>query len=107
MVLGRKYPDAPRSFRTPFYPVPQIVGVAACGWMIFGIHPDPAVRTTIWLSAAGIAAVILLYGVVWLRFVKRLPLFEAVPLDEELETIHRRSEAEERDLGGEPVGREA
>lgn len=98
MVLRRKYPNARRSFKTPFYPVPQIVGIIACVFMIANIHPDAGMRTTVWLSAAAIALVILLYGVIWLRFVRRLPLFEAVSLEEELDTIRRRSEAESAEL---------
>lgn len=92
IVLRRKYPDARRTFKTPLYPVPQLIGIAACIFMIVNIHPDPGTRTTVLVSAAITALIILLYGVVWLRFVKRLPLFEAVPLEEELETIRRRSE---------------
>ncbi|WP_166354081.1 APC family permease [Phytoactinopolyspora limicola] len=80
IVLRRRYPHARRGFRTPLYPLPQIMGIAMCGWMIVNIHPDPSMRTTVWLGAAGCAAVILGYAVVWLKIVKRLPFFTPAPL---------------------------
>ncbi len=60
--------------------------------MIFSVHPDPATRNTIWLFAGLSALVILVYAVVWLKFVKKLPLFEPVPLDEEMKIIREHSE---------------
>lgn len=95
MVLRRKYPDIRRGFRTPFYPLPQIIGIAACLWMIIGIHPDPGTRLVVWLSTGGIAVVMFAYAVVWLKFVKQLPLFKPVPLEEEIEAIQQRSEVPE------------
>ena len=92
IVLRRKYPDARRPFKTPFYPVPQVLGIAACVYMIFSVHPDPATRNTIWLFAGLLALVILVYAVVWLKFVRKMPLFAPVPLDEELKIIREHSE---------------
>ena len=103
MVLRRKYPEARRPFKTPFYPAPQIIGIAACVYMIFNVHPDPAMRNTIWLFAGLGTLAILLYGVVWLKFVRKLPLFEAVPLDKELKVIRDRTEpAGAEELEGQP-----
>lgn len=94
IVLRHKYPDAHRSFKTPLYPVPQIVGIAACVWMIVGIHPDPGLRATAWIGAGAFTLVIVAYAVIWLKFVKGIPLFEAVPLDEEMKLIRERTEDE-------------
>ena len=80
IVLRRRYPDAPRGFRAPLYPLPQIVGIAACVWMIVSIHPDSGVRTTVWLGAAGCTAVILGYAFVWLKLIKKVPFFAPTPL---------------------------
>lgn len=94
IVLRSKYPEAARGFRTPFYPVPQIVGIAACIWMIIGIHPDPGMRATAWFGAGAFTLAIIAYAVIWLKFVKGIPLFKAVPLDEEMKVIHERTESE-------------
>lgn len=94
IVLRHKYPDAQRGFKTPLYPVPQIVGIAACVWMIVGIHPDPGMRATAWVGAGAFTLVIVAYAVIWLKFVKGIPLFKAVPLDEEMKLIRERTEAD-------------
>lgn len=40
IALRRRYPDAHRPFRTPFYPLPQLFGIAG---MVFAIwHVSPA-----------------------------------------------------------------
>ncbi|MQA09037.1 MAG: amino acid permease [Pseudonocardiaceae bacterium] len=80
IVLRVRYPSAPRGFRTPLYPVPQILGIGACVWMIVSIHPDAEMRTTIWLGALLCTAVILGYAFVWLKLVKRVPFFAPAPL---------------------------
>ena len=60
--------------------------------MIFSVHPDPAMRNTIWLFAGLSALAIVAYAVVWLKFVRGLPLFKPVPLDEEMKIIREHSE---------------
>lgn len=105
IVLRRKYPDARRPFKTPFYPVPQVLGIAACVYMIFSVHPDPAMRNTIWLFAGLCTLAILAYAVIWLKFVKKLPLFKPVPLDEEMKFISEHSEPVESETSAaEEVG---
>ncbi|MBU2602368.1 MAG: APC family permease [Actinobacteria bacterium] len=91
IVLRRRYPNVPRSFKTPGYPVPQIIGIAAAVYMIATIHPDPAMKYKIWLGALGVSAVVLAYGIIWLK-AKGMPLFTPVPLEAELEMIRQRSE---------------
>ncbi len=81
IVLRFKYPNAPRGFRTPFYPLPQVIGITACVWMILSIHPDADTRWTVWLGAAGATVVIVGYAFVWLRMVKKVPFFAPAPLD--------------------------
>ena len=98
IVLRSKYPNVRRTFKTPLYPVPQIIGLAACAWMIVTIHPDPQIRNTVLISVALISAAIFAYGVIWLKFVKKLPLFTPVPLEEEIEVIRQRSEAEREEI---------
>lgn len=80
IVLRYRYPNVHRAFRTPLYPLPQIIGIAACIGMIVGIHPDAEMRTTVWLGAACCTAVILGYAFIWLKLVKKVPFFTPTPL---------------------------
>jgi APA family basic amino acid/polyamine antiporter len=40
MYLRYYHPDIPRSFKTPFMPVVPLLGIAACGYLIYGIGWD-------------------------------------------------------------------
>ena len=90
IVLRKKYPEANRPFKTPLYPLPQIIGIIACIYMIYTLYVDMQVLK-ISLIVIG---VIILFGVVYLKINKQ-DLFTPVPLDEMLAKINSRSEAEE------------
>ncbi|MBZ9558030.1 MULTISPECIES: APC family permease [unclassified Modicisalibacter] len=80
MILRKRYPDIHRPFSTPFFPIPQIVGIAACIYMIVTIHPDGAMKTQIYAIAGGFMAVIVVYAIAWLKY-KKIPLFSPTPLE--------------------------
>lgn len=81
MILRRRYPQVHRAFRTPFFPIPQLVGIAACLYMIVTIHPDSAMKMQIYAIAGGFMAVIVAYAVIWLKH-KQVALFTPTPLEQ-------------------------
>ncbi|MGO0061358.1 APC family permease [Brevibacillus fluminis] len=87
IVLRVKYPKAVRPFKTPLYPLPQIIGIVACMYMIYTQYQDPTVLT---ISLYVIAA-ILIFGIVYLKMTGQ-KLFEPVPLEKIYEGIRKRSE---------------
>lgn len=87
IVLRIKYPDAVRPFKTPLYPIPQIVGIIACMYMIYTQYQDPRVLT---ISLYVIAAIIL-FGIIYLKATGQ-KLFEPVPLEKVYDGIRKRSE---------------
>lgn len=89
IVLRKRYPDAKRPFKTPLYPLPQIVGILACVYMIYTLYVDLQVLKISLI----IIAIILAFGVVYLKF-NNQNLFTPVPLDEMLDKINSRSESE-------------
>lgn len=86
IVLRVRYPKVHRPFRSPVFPVPQILSMGAMVYMIYAVHPDPAIRDAVWLRAGIIMAAIVVYAIAWLAF-KKKPLFKPVPLDELMERI--------------------
>lgn len=98
IVLRRRYPNAHRPFKTPFYPLPQILGIASCAYLIIFIVPDLSQRLVIWGVAAVILLAIALFGVIWLRL-NRLPLFTPTDLVHTQNNIVVRSEAVEQEAG--------
>lgn len=49
IILRKTAPDLPRQFKTPFVPVVPILGMIACGAMIFGLGAENWIRLIVWL----------------------------------------------------------
>lgn len=80
LILRRKYPEIDRPFKAPFTPYLQIAGILSCVYMIATIHPDPVLKRQIYAIAGGFTVSICLYAFIWLKM-KKIPLFQPVPLD--------------------------
>ncbi|MFT4128275.1 MAG: amino acid permease [Gordonia sp. (in: high G+C Gram-positive bacteria)] len=61
IILRRTMPDLPRPFKVPGYPVTPILSVAACLWILSGLHPVTFLFFGLWLAAA------LVFYVLWGR----------------------------------------
>jgi len=81
MVLRYRYPDVHRPFRSPLYPVPQVVGVLGMGTAIYYVSPSEDVTLQIFLSAGGVLGLISVAAIIWLKFFMRKPLFKPEPLE--------------------------
>lgn len=92
IVLRRRYPNAHRPFKTPLYPVPQVLGIASCIYLIVFIVPDMQQRIVVWSSAGVILGAIALFAVIWLKR-NRLPLFTPTDLTHTQNNIVIRSES--------------
>jgi amino acid transporter len=91
IILRKRFPKARRPFKTPFFPIPQIIGILSCVYLIVFVTPDLSERLVIWGVAAVILAAIALFGIIWLRL-NRLPLFTPTDLEQTQENIVGRSE---------------
>lgn len=49
IVLRKKQPDLPRSFKTPLVPLIPLLGIAACMFMMFFLPLDTWLRLIIWM----------------------------------------------------------
>ncbi|MES2826577.1 MAG: amino acid permease [Bacteroidota bacterium] len=50
IILRKTNPELPREFKTPWVPVVPILGVIACGAMIFGLGWENWLRLFVWLA---------------------------------------------------------
>lgn len=82
IILRVKYPDAPRSFKTPLYPLPQLLGIAAMIYMMINIFPDPVMKAAIYRLALIFLALAAVWAAVWVGVIQKKPLFAPVPLNE-------------------------
>ncbi len=60
IVLRKTQPDLPRPFRTPLVPLVPLLGIAICGYMMYGLPLDTWLRLLIWLAIG--LSIYFLYG---------------------------------------------
>ncbi len=87
LVLRTKYPKQPRPFKTPLYPLPQMIGIVMCVYMIYTLYADPQVL----VISLIVSSLIVIFGVIYLRATGQ-ELFKPVPLEKIYEGIRKRSE---------------
>lgn len=88
LIMRRKMPKAPRSFRTPFAPVTPVIGIIGTAYMIFAISPEPDTRNRIWLFAAVIFTVLCIYAVLWIKLKMKIPVFRSIPIEKVMAMEH-------------------
>ena len=85
IVLRRRYPALDRPFKTPFYPLPQLIGIAGMLYAIRYASPAPEMTGQVFT----IAGLTLLAGAVlaaiWVKLVMKKGLFEPEPADRHLD----------------------
>lgn len=85
VLLRWRRADLPRAFRSPWFPLPQLVssiGILLAIWYITPIGMDPR---SIYVPFGLMLGLTALYALVWTRFVQRVPPFEAVAVEAVLE----------------------
>ena len=84
LILRRRLPKAPRSFKVPCGPLFPLIGIAGTAYMILNISTDPAERNMIWL-VTGITFLILeVYSFFWIKYKMKMPVFKSVPMEKVL-----------------------
>ncbi|HBZ93535.1 MAG TPA: amino acid transporter, partial [Pseudomonas sp.] len=81
IALRRRYPDLKRPFRTPFYPLPQLLGIVGMLISIYYASPTPEMTEAIFTSAGVVLGLVSIIAVVWIKLVMRKPLFTPEPLE--------------------------
>ena len=82
LILRRRLPKAPRTFKLPFGPVIPIIGILGNAFMIWNIDPDPAVKQKIYLIFLIVLVILSVYAVIWIGLVIKRPLFKAYQIKE-------------------------
>ncbi|KMK10773.1 APC family permease [Pluralibacter gergoviae] len=80
LVLRKRYPDQARPFRTPFYPLPQIIGIVGMLYALWNISPSAEQSRRIYEVAGMVLGTVAIVAIVWIKCVMRKPLFKPEPL---------------------------
>lgn len=77
LVLRMRFPDLNRPYKTPFYPIPQILGVIAMVYVMLNNSPSPEMTSTVFSITGGILLLISVIAAVWVKCYMKRGLFEA------------------------------
>ena len=81
LILRKKLPRAPRSFKVPCGPLFPLIGIIGTSYMIFYISTDPHERLMIWLITGVTLIVLGTYAFFWTKYKMKMPVFKAVPIE--------------------------
>lgn len=81
ILLRKKYPDQKRPFKTPLYPLPQILGILAMGYAIWYNSPSPEISRQVYINSALMFTGISVYAFFWVKYKMKKGLLEAEPMD--------------------------
>ncbi len=84
IVMRNRSPNLERPYKTPGYPIPQIVGSLGMLYAIWQIWGDIVTKMMIYQYAAIALVVCIVYALIWVKFVMKRKLFEPMSLEEEM-----------------------
>jgi amino acid transporter len=84
MILRKRYPAFARPFRTPLYPLPQVLGIVGMGLAIWYNSPSEDISRQVYINSALIFTLISGYAFCWVRFNMKKGLLDPEPIDEAL-----------------------
>ncbi|MFI3205936.1 MAG: APC family permease [Clostridia bacterium] len=82
LVLRKKLPKAPRTFKVPLGPVIPILGIAGNLFMIWNIDGDPEVKGQIYLITFILFAIISVMAILWIKLALKRKLFKPYEVKE-------------------------
>jgi amino acid transporter len=82
MVLRIKYPRFKRPFKSPLFPLFQIIGIIGMCYAIWNNSPSPEMTTRIYINAGIILGIIGIYAFFWVKLKMKKRLFEVEPIEE-------------------------
>lgn len=81
MILRKRLPKAPRTFKIPFGILLPLIGALGTLWMIWNISGDMETRLNVYKLCLIMFIALGVYAFVWLKFVVKRPLFKSIPLE--------------------------
>lgn len=76
IVLRMRMPKHKRPYKTPFYPLPQIVGIIAMTYVALNNSPSPDMTKMVYGIAGSMLLVICVIGALWVKYYMKRGLFE-------------------------------
>ena len=81
LILRKRLPKAPRSFKVPCGKLFPIIGIIGTVYMVLHISSDPIERNQIWFVTAAAFLVLAIYSFFWIKYKMKMKVFKSVPLE--------------------------
>ncbi|OYU71873.1 MAG: APC family amino acid permease [Burkholderiales bacterium PBB5] len=91
--LRLKRPDLARAYRSPWFPLPQVLASAGIVVAIAFITPPTMKARDVYGPFFAMLGLVALYALVWTRFVQHQPLFRPASVEQVMEGEFRRAKA--------------
>jgi amino acid transporter len=82
IVLRFKYPHFKRPFRTPWYPLPQIIGIAGMVYALIYNSPSAALANKVYINSAVLVGAAVIYAFFRVKYVMKTRLFKPEPIEQ-------------------------
>lgn len=76
IILRRKYPNYSRPFKSPLFPILQIIGIAGMTYAFFNNAPTAALRLNVYFIAAIFISVTGAFAFCWVKYKMKKKLFK-------------------------------
>ena len=80
LILRYRLPKAPRTFKVPMTPIPQILGIIGTIWMIWNIDSDPSTKKLIYMVSLAVLGGLIIYSWCWVKIKVKRPMFKPYPV---------------------------
>ncbi len=81
MVLRKKYPNFKRPYKSPFFPLLQIIGILGMGFAIIKNAPSPELTTKVYINTALFIGITATFAYCWVKYKMKKGLFECEPIE--------------------------
>lgn len=82
LILRKRTPKAPRTFKLPLGPVIPLIGIIGNAFMIYNIDSDWDIKLRIYKICVIVLAILTVYAGIWVKCVIKRPLFKAYQIKE-------------------------
>ncbi|MHB0774912.1 APC family permease [Halomonas sp. WWR20] len=76
IVLRARKPEHARPYRTPLYPVPQVVGIIGMGYVAANASPSPEMVAKVYALLGVVLGIVGVIALFWVKFKMKKGLFE-------------------------------
>jgi amino acid transporter len=82
MVLRKKYPNYPRSYKSPWFPLPQIIGIVGMVYAFINNSPTPELRLNVFINVGIFIGLTAVFAFCWVKFKMKKGLFEPEAIEQ-------------------------